>query len=1336
LQAIGWRADKKVKSVKIKRQALIILAVLSLCAPTGLATQSGHIAGWGYNNYGQTTSPSATGYTALAAGEFHSLALRADGTIVGWGNNWSGVATPPSAPGFTAIAAGAFHSVALRADGSIAAWGSSGFSGQLTTPPDGNNFIAISAGASHSLALRTDGTIVGWGDNWTGAATPPDGNDFAAIASGTFHCLALRADGTIVGWGANGYGEATPPDGNDFVAIAAGASHSVALKADGSIVAWGNNDYGQRNVPSGRGFAAIAAGWNHSLALLANGSIVGWGWNDFGQAAAPSEAGFTAIAAGWCHSLALRTDGSIVGWGSNSEGQATPPGGTDFTAIAAGNSHSLALRANGSIAGWGSNYDPNGLEYCGQATAPNGNDFVAIAAGGWHSLALRANGCIVGWGCNIDWNGTSTGQATPPGGTGFAAIAAGYFHSLALRADGSIAGWGADYYGQATPPSSGRFTAIAAGVFHSLALRADGTIAGWGWNSYGQATPPDGNDFVAIAAGYYHSLALRANGSIVGWGENAFGQTTPPPGTDFVAIALRDGHNLALRANGSIVGWGYNGYGQATPPRGMGYRAIAAGGAHSLALMGPCLYPLAGDLNDDCHVNWLDLAILAGQWLQLPGSPSADLNDSNTVDFKDMAILASNWLTVPVPDIVGLTQEEAESVIVAGGLIVNVTYEHSAVVPAGLVISQSISGGTGAAYGTTVEIMVSLGPVVPDVIGMTEADARAAIVASGLAVGNVTYEYSTTVAEGLVISQDPIAGTMVAPGAVVGIVVSLGPPQVSVPDVTVMPESQAEATIVTSGLVVGNVTSQYDDEWATGYVMGQSPAEGSVVVAGTAVDIVVSLGPHPFRAKWTWVSGSDAASQYGVYGTKGVPSSDNVPGARSSSVSWIDSNGNFRLFGGNGNAANESGRLNDLWKFDGDNWIWVSGSNARNQYGVYGTKGVAASDNAPGARYGSISWMDASGNLWLFGGSGYAVSGSGYLNDLWKFDGDNWTWVSGSSTINQVGVYGTKGAAASGNMPGARAYSVSWLDGSGNLWLFGGYGYAASGEGYLNDLWKFDGTNWTWVWGWSTINQIGVYGTKGAAASSNVPGARSGSVSWIDSSGTFWLFGGYGFAASGSGRLNDLWKFDGTNWTWVSGSTGCGQYGVYGIKGVPASGNVPGARNFPVSWLDGSDNLWLFGGIGYAASGSAYYLNDLWEFDGANWTWIGGGDTISENGVYGTKGAAAWDNVPGARSGLVSWVDASGKFWFFGGYGYAASGMGYLNDLWRFGIPEQAADINGDKSIDPLDLMSLVSQWESGPAVSSADIAPQPAGDRNVNFRDFAVLASHWMESLLPVPAP
>ena len=110
-----------------------------------------------------------------------------------------------------------------------------------------------------------------------------------------------------------------------------------------------------------------------------------------------------------------------------------------------------------------------------------------------------------------------------------------------------------------------------------------------------------------------------------------------------------------------------------------------------------------------------------------------------------------------------------------------------------------------------------------------------------------------------------------------------------------------------------------------------------------------------------------------------------------------------------------------MWEYDltSREWTWVSGSNITNEVGSYGTKGIPHPSNMPRARKASISWLDASGNLWLFGGNVY----DGRLNDLWKFDISTqlWTWVVGSNTVDQPGVYGTKGVPSPTNVPGARS---------------------------------------------------------------------------------------------------------------------------------------------------------------------------------------------------------------------------------------------------------------------------------------------------------------------------
>jgi hypothetical protein len=152
------------------------------------------------------------------------------------------------------------------------------------------------------------------------------------------------------------------------------------------------------------------------------------------------------------------------------------------------------------------------------------------------------------------------------------------------------------------------------------------------------------------------------------------------------------------------------------------------------------------------------------------------------------------------------------------------------------------------------------------------------------------------------------------------------------------------------------------------------------------------------------------------------------------------------------------------------------------------------------------------------------------LDDLWKYDPatNNWTRMKGSSTVNQAGTYGTLGIQAPGNAPGARKKALAWSDPAGNLWLFGGYGFGASGrEGNLNDLWKYNPASncWTWMKGAATPNSSGILGVLATPAPDNTPGARSGAVSWIDSSGNFWLFGGDGRDCTGLvSYQNDLWR--------------------------------------------------------------------------------------------------------------------------------------------------------------------------------------------------------------------
>ena len=325
--------------------------------------------GYGQLGDGTTSSQSfplliaaPTTVRVLAAGENHSLALTADGHVWAWGYNGYGqlgdssttsrslpvqVRDESSAPltGIIAIAAGQYHSLALRADGTLWTWGYNGY-GQLGTGDT----------TSQSTAQRVRDAN---GAEITG---------IVRIAAGDNYNLALRADGKVLAWGYNGYGQlgdgstatryrpvlAIDRDGAPLTAIAklaAGRNHSLALTSGGEVLAWGYNGLGQlgdgstTNRPrADRAFGAtgfplsairdLAAGRDHNLVIAGDGSVLSWGSNDTGQLGAHvqdyspvavSVAGATAavrVAAGSAHSLALRADGTLLAWGDNGYGQA------------------------------------------------------------------------------------------------------------------------------------------------------------------------------------------------------------------------------------------------------------------------------------------------------------------------------------------------------------------------------------------------------------------------------------------------------------------------------------------------------------------------------------------------------------------------------------------------------------------------------------------------------------------------------------------------------------------------------------------------------------------------------------------------------------------------------------------------------------------------------------------------------------------------------------------------------------------------------------------------------------------------------------------------------
>ena len=169
------------------------------------AASAGSVVAWGDTNYGQTITPGAaqSGVAAIAAGRFHTVALKTNGCVVAWGagtnstgTTWpnAGQAIVPVAAqsGVVAIAAANAYTVALKNDGSVVAWGSN-TSGQTNVPLAAQSgVVAVVAGYVHSGALKHDGSVVMWGSDSSGQIAVPAGlRGVTAIAAGGYHTVVL-----------------------------------------------------------------------------------------------------------------------------------------------------------------------------------------------------------------------------------------------------------------------------------------------------------------------------------------------------------------------------------------------------------------------------------------------------------------------------------------------------------------------------------------------------------------------------------------------------------------------------------------------------------------------------------------------------------------------------------------------------------------------------------------------------------------------------------------------------------------------------------------------------------------------------------------------------------------------------------------------------------------------------------------------------------------------------------------------------------------------------------------------------------------------------------------
>lgn len=222
--------------------------------------------------------------------------------------------------------------------------------------------------------------------------------------------------------------------------------------------------------------------------------------------------------------------------------------------------------------------------------------------------------------------------------------------------------------------------------------------------------------------------------------------------------------------------------------------------------------------------------------------------------------------TTTIPNVVGMSEADAEKALQDKNLVVkkgDPVYSDN--VEQGEVVSVSPSEGAEVKEGTTVTLVISKGnqpATVPKLTGKSKSDAEAALSQAGLS-GNATEDYSDTVEEGVIISQDTDAGKEVSKGTTIGYVVSKGPKMtvVTVPSILSFDKNAAEKKLKEAGLVpeyLGEDDSV--NEYGQGQVSYQSISAGTQVEKGTTVQYKVSKGSQP-SAPDSGNSGNDSGTE-------------------------------------------------------------------------------------------------------------------------------------------------------------------------------------------------------------------------------------------------------------------------------------------------------------------------------------------------------------------------------------------------------------------------------------------------------------------------------------------
>ena len=336
------------------------------------------------------------------------------------------------------VAAGTYHTLAIRSDGTLWAWGlnDKGQLGDGTTVNKNvptkigtdTNWATIDAFGDNSMALKTDGSLWCWGNNYVGQIG--DGNHGNGI---------INTTPTHIG------------TDTDWVKISTGG-RMYAIKSNATLWGWGYNVEGQLGVGNTNPYYIpiqigtdtwidISGGGNQTLAIKTNHTLWGWGFNKSGSLAIgpPDDAIITTP---------TQTGNNTADWAKVEIG---------------GPSSSKMIKTDGSLWAMGNNTNGNignGTSGNGSASIVNtptqtgsDNDWNSITTD-YHSLGIKNDGTLLGFGANNYGqlgDGTLISKSVPTltgAGMNWLIVKAGWFHSVAIDSEGTLYTTGSNDYGQ------------------------------------------------------------------------------------------------------------------------------------------------------------------------------------------------------------------------------------------------------------------------------------------------------------------------------------------------------------------------------------------------------------------------------------------------------------------------------------------------------------------------------------------------------------------------------------------------------------------------------------------------------------------------------------------------------------------------------------------------------------------------------------------------------------------------------------------------------------------------------------------------------------------------